>query len=125
MSQPDEDPTPDARRVAEEPISRPRADEPDVVEVPLFPAPQRSASLLVTGVLLTVAAVIGMQVAASLTLAWAVDGGWGDNPGTVVNVLSIVVGVFGLGATCAGLYRLAMSVDYLAARTHHQEHAAL
>lgn len=87
-----------------------------------FPAPQRSAGLLRWGIALLIIGLAGSQLGASMTLDWMAMGGRGDNAGYAVSIIAFVGVAVGLACTLQGIRRLATSVDYIAFRTHLQEH---
>jgi len=87
-----------------------------------FPAPQRSAGLLRWGIGLAGIGICGYEVGSSMTLDWMMAGGYGDNAGAAVSLLSAVALFVGAACTVFGVHRLATSVDYIAFRAHLEEH---
>lgn len=87
-----------------------------------FPAPQRSAGLLRWGIGLAGLGIAGYSIGSSMTLDWMLAGGYGDNAGAAVSLLSSVATIVGVACTVFGIRRLATSIDYIAFRTHLEEH---
>jgi hypothetical protein len=111
--------------IDEDYVPPPSATDAPSAPIYSFPAPQRSAGLLGWGIPLVLLGLYCLQTGASLTLEWNLTGGRGDDLGIAVTILGLAM-VFG-GATCLrmGIRRLATSVDYIAFRTHLQEHREL